>query len=87
MQEVTITIQRTTGGDGLWNESAQAYEAKGSDGKNYTISGDDFAEDLKDYQQTYVEQGMDEDVAYDKAKEELLSYSWTPDMDCVLPLE
>lgn len=85
---VTIQIVRNSANDGLWNECSHSYEATGSDGRNYTIDGDTFAEDLKGYQQTYrEEQSLSEDAAYDKAREELLSFLWTPDMAGVYPVE
>lgn len=57
-----------------WNERTGRYECQ-ENGKHIEVDGDEFAETLSDMKETYMEEGMSEEQAYDKAFEELINPS------------
>jgi len=54
-----------------WNNNADNYQAT-VDGDLVEVDGDVFAESVQDLTKEYVKEGMDADVARDKAEDELL---------------
>lgn len=63
-----------------WNHTTGRYQAD-FDGHLVEVDGDVFAESEQEMRQTYIEQGMSEDDAEQKAYNDLVAVSlWTPDM-------